>query len=171
MTLLDLDRLCTDLGTGDWAGFLRDWDRSLRAANHPETTRYNYLLAVAQLARFLVYDSPDPRTAEASKSPTLVTKAHVELFQVWMIETRSASTALNKHKGLQRFFRYLVEEGELGVSPMGRVRQPKTPQKLVPIMGDDDTKKLLDSTKGKTFAALQGDPTISVRFPWRPYAV
>ena len=24
-----------------WTGFLRDWDRSLRAANHPETTRYN----------------------------------------------------------------------------------------------------------------------------------
>jgi hypothetical protein len=30
-----------------WAGFLRDWDRSLRAANHPETTRYNFLLAAA----------------------------------------------------------------------------------------------------------------------------
>jgi integrase/recombinase XerC len=35
-----------------WAGFLRDWDRSLRAANHPETTRYNYLLAAAKLSRF-----------------------------------------------------------------------------------------------------------------------
>ena len=31
-----------------WAGYLRDWDRTLRAANHPETTRYNYLLAAAQ---------------------------------------------------------------------------------------------------------------------------
>jgi hypothetical protein len=23
-----------------WSGYLRDWDRTLRAANHPETTRY-----------------------------------------------------------------------------------------------------------------------------------
>jgi hypothetical protein len=29
----------------------------------------------------------------------------------------------------------LVEQGELDVSPMDRVRQPKTTQKLVPIMG------------------------------------
>ena len=36
---------------------------------------------------------------------------------------------------LWQFFRYLVEEGELDVPPMERVRQPKTTQKLVPIMG------------------------------------
>ena len=43
MPLLKLDRLCDGLEKGDWAGFLRDWDRALRAGNHPETTRYNYL--------------------------------------------------------------------------------------------------------------------------------
>jgi hypothetical protein len=53
MPLMNLDKLCAGLEDGDWAGFLRDWDRSLRAANHPETTRYNYLLAAAQLARYL----------------------------------------------------------------------------------------------------------------------
>jgi site-specific recombinase XerD len=159
MALLDLEKLCSDVPDGEWAGFLRDWDRSLRAANHPETTRYNYLLAVAQLAGFLAGCA-----AEASRDPTLVTKAHVELFQVWMIETRSAATALNKHKGLQQFFRYLVEEGEIGVSPMARVRQPKTVQKLVPIMGDADTKKLLDSTKGRTFAALRDEAIIRLYY-------
>ncbi|GAA2531445.1 hypothetical protein [Winogradskya humida] len=41
MPLLKLDRLCEGLEKGDWAGFLRDWDRALRAGNHPETTRYN----------------------------------------------------------------------------------------------------------------------------------
>nr|BFE69858.1 hypothetical protein GCM10020092_031590 [Actinoplanes digitatis] len=33
-----------------WSGLLRDWDRTLRAKNHPPTTRYIYLLAAAQLA-------------------------------------------------------------------------------------------------------------------------
>jgi integrase/recombinase XerC len=42
-----------------------------------------------------------------------VTKAHIEFFQAWMIETRSASTALNKHKSLQQFFKYLREEEEI----------------------------------------------------------
>ena len=57
MPLMNLDRLCEDLEDGDWAGFLRDWDRSLRAANHPETTRYNYLLAAAQLAKYLAAEA------------------------------------------------------------------------------------------------------------------
>ncbi|WP_231930741.1 hypothetical protein [Micromonospora coriariae] len=47
MPLLDLQKLTTGLSR-TWAGFVRDWDRSLRAGNYPETTRYNYLLAAAQ---------------------------------------------------------------------------------------------------------------------------
>src|SRR3954462_8081047 len=74
-----------------WAGFLRDWDRSVRAANHPETTRHNFLLAAAQLGRFLAEHSPD----SDADDPTVVTRAHVELHQTWMIDTQSASTAVN----------------------------------------------------------------------------
>ncbi|MFG1925107.1 hypothetical protein [Cryptosporangium sp. NPDC048952] len=50
MTLLNLSALTAGL-TPAWSSYLRDWDRSLRVANPPETTRYNYLLAAAQLAR------------------------------------------------------------------------------------------------------------------------
>ncbi|MBG0567556.1 tyrosine-type recombinase/integrase [Actinoplanes aureus] len=164
MPLLNLDRLCEGLEKGDWAGFLRDWDRTLRAANHPETTRYNYLLAAAQLARYLGEESPDPDADDAAQDPTLVTKAHCEFFQSWMIETRSPATALNKHKGLQQFFKYLLEEEEIDKSPMARVKQPQTPQKLVPIMGDDDTKKLIDSTKGKSFLALRDEALIRLYY-------
>ncbi|WP_444951141.1 hypothetical protein [Micromonospora ureilytica] len=59
MALLDLTKLTTDLSS-TWAGYLRDWDRTLRAGNYPETTRYNYLLAATQLARYLAEHSPDP---------------------------------------------------------------------------------------------------------------
>ncbi|GAB3088755.1 hypothetical protein GCM10027186_57680 [Micromonospora schwarzwaldensis] len=44
-----------------------------------------------------------------------MSRAHVEAFQAWMIESRSASTAVNKHKGLQQFFKWLlVDEGSAG---------------------------------------------------------
>jgi len=97
MPLLDLHKLTTGLSR-TWAGYLRDWDRSLRAGNYPETTRYNYLLAAAQLGRYLAEHSPDPDAPDAAADPTAVTRAHVEAFQAWMIATRSAATALNKHK-------------------------------------------------------------------------
>ncbi|GAA3781386.1 hypothetical protein GCM10022225_82210 [Plantactinospora mayteni] len=160
MPHLDLSKLTTGLSNG-WAGFLRDWDRSLRAGNYPQTTRYNYLLAAAQLGRYLGEHSPDPDAEEAAADPCGVTRAHVEAFQGWMIETRSASTALNKHKGLQQFFKWLlVDEQVIDRSPMERVRQPKTPRKLIPVMRDEDTGKLLDACKGKGFANLRDEALI-----------
>lgn len=98
MPLLDLSKLTAGLSRTR-AGFLRDWDRSLRSANYPENTRYNYLLAAAQLGRYLGEYSPDPDAECAADDPCVVTRAHVEAFQAWMIETRSASTALNKAQG------------------------------------------------------------------------
>src|SRR5690349_2916999 len=109
MPLLDLQKLTVGLSR-TWAGYLRDWDRSLRSRNYPETTRYNYLLAAAQLGRYLGEHSPYPDADAAADDPCVVTRGHVEAFQAWMVETRSASTALNKHKGLQQFFRWLRDD-------------------------------------------------------------
>ncbi|MEU2612406.1 tyrosine-type recombinase/integrase [Micromonospora sp. NPDC007271] len=127
----------------------------------PQTTRYNYLLAAAQLGRYLGEHSPDPDAEDAADDPCAVTRAHVEAFQAWMIDTRSASTALNKHKGLQQFFKWLlVDEQAIDRSPMEWVRQPKTPRKLIPVMRDEDTGKLLDACKGKGFANLRDEALI-----------
>jgi hypothetical protein len=98
----------------------------LRSGNYPETTRYNYLLAAAQLGRYLGVYSPDPDADAAADDPCEVRRAHVEAFQAWMVETRSASTALNKHKGLQQFFRWLqADEQAIDRNPMNRVRPPR----------------------------------------------
>lgn len=164
MPLLDLDKITTGLSTV-WSGYLRDWDRYLRAGNHPETTRYNYLLAAAQLARYLGEQSPDPEADDAAEDPAEVTRAHVEAFQAWMVETRSASTALNKHKGLQQFFKWLlVVEEDIDRSPMERVRQPKTPKKLIPVIRDEDTKKVLASCRGKDFIQLRDEAIIRLYY-------
>ena len=159
MTLLDLHKLTNGLSR-TWDSYLRDWERSLRSGNYPDTTRYNYLLAAAQLARYLGDESPDPDADAAAADPAAVTRAHVESFQGWMIDTRSASTALNKHKSLQQFFKWLVADEEIDRSPMDRVRQPKTPKKLVPVIRDEDTKKILDACRGKGFANLRDEAII-----------
>jgi len=44
---LKIDNLLAGVQSQAWAVLLRDWDRSLRAGNHPETTRYNYVLAAS----------------------------------------------------------------------------------------------------------------------------
>ena len=150
----DLTKLTMGLPQA-WAAFLTDWDRTLRSGNYPSTTRYNYLLAAAQLSRYLAGDH-QREPGEAPITPNAVTRRHVEAFQAWMIETRSAATALNKHKALQQFFKWLaVDEEEIDQSPMLRVRQPKTPKRLIPIIRDEDTKKLLDTCEGKDFVHVR----------------
>jgi integrase/recombinase XerC len=90
----------------------------------------------------------------------VVRRAYVESFQARMIETRSASTALNKHKGPQQFFKWLLGEGEIDRSPMERIRQPKTPQKLIPVIAEDESKRLLDQCQGTGFAQLRDQAPI-----------
>jgi len=111
-----------------WQSYIEEWDRSLRATNHPQTTRYNYRLAVTQLASFSqdrvlrLHDRRSrehgrPQPDEGAENPVNVRRCHIEWFIAWIIETRSASTALNKYKCLQQFFRYLVSEQEIPTTP------------------------------------------------------
>jgi integrase/recombinase XerC len=147
-----------------WTAFLTDWDRSLRSRNYPSTTRYNYLLAAVQLRRYLA-EFGQADAVEATSTPVAVTRHHIEGFQAWMICTRSPSTALNKHKALQQFFKWLtLDEEEIEQSPMLRVRQPKTPVKLIPIIRDEDTKKLLDTCRGKDFVQVRDEAIIRLLY-------
>jgi integrase/recombinase XerC len=128
---LDIAELLAGVRAEERMLLLWDWDRSLRAGNQPETTRYNYVLAACQLAAYL-YDQT--LQSAGAGDPALVERRQVVAFQAWMIETRSASTGLNKHKALQQFFRWLAEENEIERSPMHDLPQPRAAQKLVDLM-------------------------------------
>lgn len=69
-----------------------------------------------------------------------------------MIDSRSASTALNKYKGIQQFFNYLAECEEIDRHPMDKLSQPDTPTKLIPILTDEEIAQLLDTCRGKTYS-------------------
>jgi integrase/recombinase XerC len=58
---------------------------------------------------------------------------------------------LNKYKALQQFFRYLEDEEEISKHPMRRIPQPRTPKKLVPVLGDEDMVAVLATCAGKSF--------------------
>jgi integrase/recombinase XerC len=46
VTTLNVAKVFEDLPR-TWAGFLQDWDPTMRSRNHPDTNRYNYVLAAA----------------------------------------------------------------------------------------------------------------------------
>jgi integrase/recombinase XerC len=162
--LADLERLTAGLPKM-WTNFLNDWYRTLRAGNYPQTTCYNYILAAVQLARYLDDHSCKLDTGLAANDPVEVRKGDVESFQAWMVETRSAATALNKHKGLQQFFKWLMLDAEeIDRSPMERVKPPKVEKRLIPIIRDDETKKILDTCKDKNFIHLRDEAIIRLYY-------
>jgi integrase/recombinase XerC len=146
------EKLLASVRVESWAVLLRDWDRSLRAGNHPETTRYNYVIAATQLAAYLGEQAPE---TNAASDPTMVDGRHVAAFQAWVIETRSAGTGLNKYKALQQFFGWLVAEGEIVRSPMDTVPAPTAVQKLVEVISDEETQRILELCHGPGFVQLR----------------
>ena len=115
-----------------------------RGIYSPHTAK-TYLASVTQFADFLTKKGM-PTAIDA------ITREHVEAWLEHLLATRSSSTAKTRHGGLGRFFNYCVEEGELTVSPMVKVRPPRVTQKPVPVITDDELRNLLATCSGRTFA-------------------
>lgn len=141
-----------------WSTTLDGWDRSLRASNRSWNTRYNYELAGTQLADYLAELAAKPADIitlgldpdgvdAAADDPAEVTKAHIEAFIGWMSETRSVSTGANKYRALQQLFRYLYDEEIIERSPFDRLRQPRPPKRLIPVVSMEQVGALLDQVK------------------------
>jgi site-specific recombinase XerD len=82
-----------------------------------------------------------------------ITREHVESFITLLLDTRSPATAHNRYRALKRFFSWLEEEGEIPSSPMARMNPPKLDEKEVPVVSEDDLRRLLKACEGKSFEA------------------
>lgn len=118
----------------------------LKAGNKSPATLKIYGTGVAQLADFL----------ERAGMPTEVTnihREHVEAFIADLIDTKSAMTAKTRFGALQVFFKWLDEEGEIAVTPMLKMRPPAVPEQPVPVLKDDELRRLLKACEGPDFDA------------------
>ena len=63
----------------------------------------------------------------------------------------SPGTVDGRRRALVRFFNFLVEEGDMAISPMARVKRIKSPQQVVPSYSGDEIHTLLNNCSGKRF--------------------
>jgi site-specific recombinase XerD len=118
--------------------------RSLLAENKSKSTIAVYTSAVDRFADYL--DAHGMPVAVAS-----LTRDHVESFIAYLLEHSKPATAANRYRALQAFFRWLTEEGEISESPMRNMRPPIIPEQPVPVLSDDEIKRLLKTCEGKRF--------------------
>ena len=128
-------------------GLLLDqWRRSLRSENKSGATIATYVSAAAQFAEFLVKKG----------MPTVVenlTREHVESFIEHLLAISKPATANNRYRGLQSYFKWLLEEGQITASPMAHMKPPKIDEAPVAVLSDDDIRALLKACSGKDFAS------------------
>ena len=124
---------------------LASWRIHLRAANLAPRTIQSYEEAARRFAAFLA-ERGLPTAVDAIKG------AHVEAFlDDLMAQGQAAATAAVRYRSLQQMFRWLVDEDELAASPMTKMRAPRVPEQPVPILSDEDLRRLLATCEGKTF--------------------
>jgi site-specific recombinase XerD len=129
---------------GSLASLLPSWERSLKAQRKSPKTIRGYLDSAGQMLAYL----------EAHGMPTEVAairREHVESFLVDLSERRSASTVATRYRGLQQLFKWLLDEGEVERSPMERMKPPSIPERQIPVLSDDDLRRLLKTTEGRDF--------------------
>jgi site-specific recombinase XerD len=130
-----------------------DFDLSMQAQNKSSATRKVYGTAVAQFMAF-VAERGMPMTA------IHVAREHVEAFIANLLESKSASTAKTRYGGLQVFFNWLVEEGEIQSSPMARMKPPAVPEQPVAVLDEDQIRRLLKVTDGTDFQSRRDNAMI-----------
>src|SRR5438093_6993922 len=92
--------------TGDFWILAKSFERSLLAANRSPATIRIYTISVDQFGRFL----------EARSMPLTVasiTREHVEEFINDVLGRSKPGTAETRYRGLQAFFKWAVEDGEI----------------------------------------------------------
>ncbi len=121
---------------GDIAVNIESYGRHLRAENLSPRTGQTYMESARQLARFLG-ERGMPRDVAS------ITREHVEAFITQLLERWKPATANNRYRGLQSFFRWLVEEGEIGESPMARMKPPRVPDNPPDVLREEELRALL----------------------------
>ena len=122
----------------------RSWERHLRAAGRSPRTIDSYL---ETLRNYVAWAADTGRSTD----PLDLTRADVETWVVWLLDTRSAATARLRLASLKQLTRWATAEGELDVDPLVGMPPPAQPEREVPIITDADLDRLIKSLGGSDY--------------------
>jgi site-specific recombinase XerD len=115
---------------------LASFRRHLRAAAKAPRTIELYGQSVEYFSRWLA-DRGRPATLEE------LTRHAISAWLAELAQTCEPSTVGTRLRGMRRFCRWLVTEGELEKAPTDGIEIPNPPDKPVPILTDDEIAALL----------------------------
>lgn len=124
---------------------VESYRRHLRAENKSPATLDTYLNALQRFARYLA-EQGMPIAVRG------VRREHVEAFLVALAEGGAAPASVNLYyRSLQPFWKWALDEGEIGESPMARMKPPAVPEAPPPVLREADLTALLNACEGTRF--------------------
>lgn len=153
---------------GELEGLADSWALSLEAENKSERTVTIYTESVRYFAAFLDTEGPKLAVGWAGGMPADVaalTREHFDAYLAHLLKTprqgrrregrqgaplppRKASTASIRYRSLRRFCDWCVAEEEMPESPMRNMTGPIVPEEEVPVISEEELKRLLKACTG-----------------------
>lgn len=131
---------------GEILALAASFQRALVAQNKAPRTVRVYLDSATRLADFL-------KDAEMPTDIAAIRREHVEKFFIHQLISFKPATASTRYRALQQFFKYLLEEGEISVSPMANMKPPLVPDQPPEVLRDAELRKLLKVCDGGDFVS------------------
>jgi site-specific recombinase XerD len=145
-----------------WKAYQTLFTNDLEAANKAPRTIRIYGISVGQLGEFL-------RATGMPTDPTVVTREHLVEWLRYMHRPADegghglgAATVSQRYRAVQQFFKWLELTDERNDNPMAKMTAPAVPEKPVPVVSEDDLRKLFKACSGTDFAARRDKAIISL---------
>lgn len=129
---------------------------ALRAEGIKEKTLAIYADAVMRLERFRVERGMPPITA--------MTAEHLREFFGEMQGRNAPSTVNQRYRSIKRFYRWLLEDGELSDNPMLRIRPPRVPDQIKEHYGTEAIERVLRACGDRSWTALRDRAMVLVLY-------
>jgi len=124
-----------------WASF----ERALRARLASPNTIRIYAEGGQQAYKFFLDRS-------LPTDPSMIERRQIE---AWLAHLQDKgvkpATIAARYSALKRFFSWLLEEEEIAISPMERIKAPKVEVIAPEVLSDDEHRRLLDACRGGDF--------------------
>jgi integrase len=99
-----------------------------------------------------VYSAEQLAKSGAPGDPAQLRRHHVEDCLAKLVtDGKKPTTVSLTYRALQQLMAWLVDEGEVDVSPMARMKAPIVPEVPVPVLTDDQLRALLATCDGREF--------------------
>ena len=134
---------------------ISSWERALRARNRSPKTIRSYIDAARLLEDFL-------RRHRLPRRVRAITAEHVELLIDDQLRRFRPTTAAVRYRSLQQLFAWLVAQHAIPASPMARMQAPKVPPMPVPVIPDEDLRRLLEACAGTRFEDVRDEALLRV---------